>query len=502
MFSIQVLLNYLLENVVYFTLFAVFISLVRHLVMSYVSRMKLPAGPRGLPFVGYLPFLGKKPHKDIAKLSDKYGSVFTLQLGVHNVVILNDWESVKEAFNNDDFLGKPTSSVFTVGNPTTSFVDDSGQVWRDHRRFALQVLRDLGFGKGSMEDRMTDEISYLTKLIDETNGEPMNIHKVLVPSMSNNISNLVFGRRLEFEDPSRQAMDKMLDQVAKSLNIIGLLGTTPEWLGKLIFIVGAIGSKKKFDVVSGIFDKEISSHQKSFNVNNRVNDYIDGYLAEMEVRQRKDPNTHFTLAKLGENSRAFFGAGSETVRTSAEWLLLLVVKYSEHQKRIHSEIDSVVGRDRSPCYADRLHMPFTQAFINEMFRWKTILPLNLMRRTLKDTTVLGHFIPKDTRVMANIWAVHNDPKVWDKPEQFNPNRFLTSDGKELLKTEALIPFSYGKRSCVGETLARVQVFLYFVLLLQKYTISAANDEVLTLDDNFGLTLQPKDPMVLRFRKRV
>ncbi|CAG2170900.1 unnamed protein product, partial [Oppiella nova] len=185
-----------------------------------------------------------------------------------------------------------------------------------------------------------------------------------------------------------------------------------------------------------------------------------------------------------------------------EWLLLLSAKYSEHQKRIHEEIDSVVGRDRSPCYADRLHMPFTQAFINESFRYKTIVPLNLLRRTLEDTSVLGHFIPKDTIIMANIWAVHNDPKIWHNPDQFNPSRFMSSDGKEVLKNEALIPFSYGKRSCVGETLARVEVFLYFASLLQKYTISAANDEVLTLEERFGIALDPKHKSILRFKKRI
>ncbi|CAG2181413.1 unnamed protein product, partial [Oppiella nova] len=114
-----------------------------------------------------------------------------------------------------------------------------------------------------------------------------------------------------------------------------------------------------------------------------------------------------------------------------------------HQKRIHEEIDSVVGRDRSPCYADRLHMPFTQAFINESFRYKTLFPLNLMRRSVEDSSILGHFVPKNTRILSNIWAVHHDHKVWDNPDKFNPNRFLTDDGREVIKTDALIPFSTG-----------------------------------------------------------
>ena len=66
-------------------------------------------------------------------------------------------------------------------------------------------------------------------------------------------------------------------------------------------------------------------------------------------------------------------------------------------------------------------------------------------RATEDSSICGHFIPKDTHVLANLWAVHNDPKIWDKPEEFNPNRFLSNDGKEIIKTEALIPFSIGKQ---------------------------------------------------------
>jgi len=83
---------------------------------------------------------------------------------------------------------------------------------------------------------------------------------------------------------------------------------------------------------------------------------------------------------LNGNCRAFFGAGSETVRTTTEWSLLLAAGYSKYQQRIQEEIDSVIGRDRNPSWDDRLQMPFTQAFLSEVFRWKTIVPLNLMRR--------------------------------------------------------------------------------------------------------------------------
>ncbi|CAG2116308.1 unnamed protein product, partial [Medioppia subpectinata] len=393
-------------------------------------------------------------------------NTYSLQLGVHNIVILNDWEAVKDAFQKDAFLDRPKDSPFTIVDIDSSFGNDNGLLWKDHRRFALQTMRDLGFGKRSMEERIANEITHFTKLIDQTDGQGFNFHKLLTPSMSNNICHLVFGHRMDFNDPKRIIFDNVLDNNAALFSMLG----------------------------------EIESHQKTMDPNNK-RDYIDGFLNEMKIRQQKDPNTSFTINKLSANSKSFFFGGSDTVRTAVEWLVLVAVKHKGIQKRLHEEIDDVIGRDRSPTWADRLDMPYVQAVINEVFRWRTIVPLNLMRSASEDAYILGHFIPKNTKIMANIWAVHYDPKVWNNPDQFNPNRFLTPDGKHLIKTEALIPFSYGKRNCVGETLARVEVFLYFVSLLQRYTISAENEEMLSLDDRFGLTLQPKESFILRFQKR-
>ena len=115
------------------------------------------------------------------------------------------------------------------------------------------MLRDLGFGKGSMEDRITDEISYLTKCIDETNGEPMNIHEVLVPSMSNNICHLVFGHRMDFNEPKRQIFDKYLDEI-QNFSFVGVLATSPLWFSKLFFMLGGAINQKVFDTLMGIYE--------------------------------------------------------------------------------------------------------------------------------------------------------------------------------------------------------------------------------------------------------
>ncbi|GFU51077.1 vitamin D 25-hydroxylase [Trichonephila clavipes] len=112
-------------------------------------------------------------------------------------------------------------------------------------------------------------------------------------------------------------------------------------------------------------------------------------------------------------------------------------------------------------------MPYTHAVLLEQMRWKTIVPLNLMHYSLADIKVGGYDIPKDTIVIANFWQAHNDPRYWDEPEKFKPERFLSNDGKSVLKSKYFMGFSLGKRVCPGESMAYLEMFLYFTSMLQK-----------------------------------
>ncbi|GBM87898.1 Cytochrome P450 1A1 [Araneus ventricosus] len=123
-------------------------------------------------------------------------------------------------------------------------------------------------------------------------------------------------------------------------------------------------------------------------------------------------------------------------------MLLVCVAYPEVQKKIHSEIDEVIGQERFPTRNDHLSMPFTEAAIAELMRWKTIVPLNIMRYTLGDTELKGYFIPKHTRVLSVTWAVDHDTKLWGKDvHEYKPERFLSQDGSTVVKPEYAIPFS-------------------------------------------------------------
>ena len=112
--------------------------------------------------------------------------------------------------------------------------------------------------------------------------------------------------------------------------------------------------------------------------------------------------------------------------------------------KVVKEVDTVIGQGRTPSYADRQLMPYTQAFLMEVHRFKPIVPLGLPHLLTSDLTVRGYHVPRGTEVVMNILAVHHDPDVWGDPEVFRPERFLSEDGRAVLKRPELITFGAGK----------------------------------------------------------
>ena len=128
----------------------------------------------------------------------------------------------------------------------------------------------------------------------------------------------------------------------------------------------------------------------------------------------------------------------------------------------------------------------------------TIVPLALPHATTKDAKINGYVIPKGTLVFPNLWSVSRDMAIWKNPEIFDPNRFLTDDGKTFDKKKSflMLAFGCGKRRCPGEQLALIQLFIFFVTLLQKLEINEDKNHPLTFESDFGLALDPKPFKVL------
>ncbi|XP_056379790.1 cytochrome P450 2D15-like [Hyla sarda] len=460
---------------------------------SRKNGSQFPPGPKGIPFLGNILQVDyKNPAETLNKLKKEFGDVYSLQYFWKKIVVLNGFDVMKEALidRSEDIADRPRFPIYEkigcVGDTKGIVLARYGSSWKEQRRFTLSTLRDFGMGKKSLEERVTEEAQCLCSAF-KSQKDQFDPHFLINNAVANVICSIAFGDRFDYEDAKFQRLLRLFSAALKAESgfLAQIINEIPV-LVKIPWIIDRV-MKPEYEIIE--FLKEIvSEHKKTWNPN-FVRDFIDAYLVEME-KVKDDSSSSMNEGNLLMTTFDLFGAGTETTSTTLRWALLYMILYPDVQSKVQEEIDQVIGRERTPTMGDVLQMPYTYAVIHEVQRCGDIIPMALPRMAYKDIEIKGYIIPKGTTVITNLSSVLKDLQVWEKPFQFYPKHFLDENGK-FVKREAFIPFSAGRRSCLGERLARMELFLFFTTLLQQLKFEIPNDQPRPREDPlYALTFIP------------
>ncbi|XP_057223141.1 cytochrome P450 2K1-like isoform X2 [Malurus melanocephalus] len=415
----------------------VFVVLIIFLLIVEFFRLKkvckqFPPGPTPLPLLGNLVHLNFQFHRDLLmELAKTHGNIFTLWFGWIPVIVLNGFQAVKDGMTThpEDVSGRLLSPFFRALAKGKGIILASGRSWKQQRRFGIMTLRNLGMGKKGLEHRVQEEASHLVEFFMNLKGRPVDPSFPLFHSISNVICAVVFGYHFSDEDKTFHEL------IHATENLFRFAGSFVHQSKE--------GVKPKYD----------------------------------------EDNLVYVINDL-------FLGGSETSSTTLYWGLLYMVVNPHIQEKVQKELDAVLGPSQLICYEDRRKLPYTNAVVHEIQRFSNIVFVGIPRLCVRNTTLLGFPVKKGTIVIPNIASVLYDPEQWETPRQFNPDHFLDKEGN-FVPREAFLPFSAGHRVCLGEHLARTELFIFFANLLRAFTFRLPEGVTeINTEPIFGGTLQP------------
>lgn len=333
--------------------------------------------------------------------------------------------------------------------------------------------KNCGPRRSILEDNIKEEVNKFLRILDQQRGKTCHIRSIVVRCVSNVVGSILMSVKYQDEDSRFPRLLHLIEEgfrlltIAIPVNFIPMLRYFPLCSYPYYKLMQ---NRKETE---SYFQEVAEDHRKSLNIES-ARDFIDMYLIRLRKIKEEHKSSYFSEQQLLQILGDMFSAGLETVTTLLEWSVIYMVAYRNVQKLVQKEMDEKIGRKRLPVLADLPNLPYTEATLLEIMRRANVVAIGPAHATLQETELGGYKIPKGTHIVPNLWAVHMDPKLWPEPESFKPERFL-KDGK-IHVPSYFMPFSIGRRRCVGDTLTKMEMFMFLSSMLHQFDISIPEGE--------------------------
>lgn len=464
----------------------------------------LPPGPKPWPVIGNLNLVGTLPHRSIHNLSKKYGPLMYLRFGSFPVVVGSSVEMAKFFLKTHDvvFTDRPKTAA---GKHTTYNYSDItwspyGAYWRQARKMCLTELFSAKRLE-SYEYIRGEEVRALLRDLHGAAGGVVVLKDYLSTVSLNVITRMVLGKKYLDKDAggsvtTPEEFKWMLDELFL-LNGVLNIGDSIPWLDWLD-LQGYIKRMKK---LGKMFDRFLEHVVDEHNERRRREgeSFVAKDMVDVLLQFADNPNLEVKLKREGVKAftQDLIAGGTESSAVTVEWALSELLKKPEVFAKATEELDRVVGRGRWVTEKDVPSLTYVDAIVKETMRLHPVAPMLVPRLSREDTSVDGYDIPAGTRVLVSVWTIGRDPKLWDAPEEFMPERFIGNKIDVKGQDFELLPFGSGRRMCPGYSLGLKVIQLSLANLLHGFAWrlpDGVTREQLSMEEIFGLSTPRKFPL--------
>ncbi|XP_074294555.1 cytochrome P450 71AU50-like [Silene latifolia] len=455
-------------------------------------------GPRGLPLVGYLPFLGSDLRWTFKDLATIYGPIFKVRLGLIDCIVVNSPSHAKEILKDQDVIfanrnHTVAGKLATFGALDIAF-NDYGLEWRKLKKiFVSEMLSSANFDV-SYNLRKRHVKKMITKTYRRA-GELVDIGDLIFFTIFNSVMSMVWGDTIKGKDG--EDIQSFATDFRSLIGDFMLLLGTPNVSDFLPFLacLDLQGIRRRMksvaDRIEMLFDLAIDNHFAS-NANTQKD--ILGYL--LELTKLKDPAKSLSVPQVKAILLDAIVGGMDTTATTAEWVMAELLRHPKIMKIVQAELAETVGLTDT---VEEVHIPklkYLTAVLKETLRLHPPVALLVPHRSSKATTVGGYSVQKDSMVFINTWAIHRDPELWEDPLEFRPERFLSSSENFDFSgnQHKYLPFGSGRRMCPGVSLADKMAISVLSSMLHCFEWKLPTGNVdFDMSETFGFVVKKSKP---------
>nr|GMD46394.1 cytochrome P450 93A3-like [Ipomoea batatas] len=411
------------------------------------TNSRLPPSPLAFPIIGHLHLLAPIPHQALHNLSNRHGPLMQIWLGSVPCVVASSAEMAKEFLKTHEysFSDRPISAAvdyLTYGSQDFSFAP-YGPYWKFMKKLCM--------------------------------------------------SELLGGRTLDLLLPVRR------DEIRRFLALLSHKAKAGEHVDVGAELLRGLRKRLKdvHERFDGMMEKIIHDHidAKRRRQQNKGGDEVVRDLLDILLDIAEDKSSEMQLTR--ENIKAFaldiFAAGTDTSAITVEWALAELINHPETMEKASQELDSVIGTNRLVQESDISNLPYLQAIVKETLRLHPTGPM-IVRESTEDCVIGGYNIPAKTRLFVNVWGINRDPRHWENPLEFQPERFLSGEFDVRGQHYEFLPFGSGRRGCPGTSLAMQVVQTSLAAMIQCFKWKV-NEGSVDMEEGPGLTLPRAHPLV-------